>query len=88
MSYADAIGASQADFYQSRQVYLDIITQPGVVYQPMTVDIVTPETINGSGIPSATVCRVKILSVGKYVSCVQPGILNYDANGFITYQAM
>ncbi len=38
-------------------------------------------------IPAATVCRIKVLSVGKFASCVQPGVINYDPNGFITYTA-
>jgi hypothetical protein len=51
----------------------------------MTVEIIMPETVSGNSIPAATVCKVKVLSVGKHASCVQPGVINYDSNGYVTY---
>ena len=48
MDYYDTYGNSSVDFYQTRQIYLDIVTQPGAIYQPITVEVAVPETVNGS----------------------------------------
>ena len=43
-----------------KAVFFDIYTQPGVLYSPMNVEVVMPETIIGNNIPAATICSVKL----------------------------
>jgi hypothetical protein len=48
MNYYDNYGNSSMDYYQTRQIYLDIFTQPGAIYEPIKVEVAVPEIVNGS----------------------------------------
>ena len=67
-----------------KAVFFDIYTQPGVLYSPMNVEVVMPETIIGNNIPAATICSVKLIYVGMYATCVQKEYINNMA-GKISY---
>lgn len=75
MSLADQ-GTYTASLGQPRGIFLDIYTLPGSIYQPMTVEVIMPETVLGNSIPAATVCSVKMYYTGIYSVCAQPAYSN------------
>ena len=85
VSVADTYNNSVTSPYYPRAIYFDIYTQPGIVYTPMNVEIVMPETIIGNGIPAGTICSVQLYYVGIYATCVQQQYVNNLANGQISY---
>lgn len=85
INYADTINTNSADAYQTRLIYFDIYTQPTGIYQPLTVEIVAPESATGSGIPAATICKAQVYYVGKNALCTQSAIINADYSGSVSY---
>lgn len=80
MSVAD-MSTSTAQLGEPRAIFLDIYTKPGSIYQPMTVEVIMPETVLGNSIPAATVCRVEMYYTGVYSVCAQPTYTNtYDVS--------
>ncbi len=76
LNLADLGSADFSGGYQPRAVFFDIYTTPGAIYQAMTAQIVMPETVLGSSIPSASVCMARIYSVGVNAQCVQQVYVN------------
>ncbi|CAF3632430.1 unnamed protein product [Rotaria sordida] len=71
----------------TRLFYYDIFTKPTGIYTPMILRIKTNETSFGSGIPAASICRVKILYVGSNLPCLMQTLYNQDNSPFITYSS-
>jgi hypothetical protein len=66
-------------------VFLDIFTQPGVIYYPMSIEINVPETFLGSNSPSAKICSIQVVYTGIYSSCIQQNYINDIQNKLIVY---
>ena len=71
----------------TRLFYYDVYTKPDNVYTSMVIRITTNETYLGSGIPAASICLVKVLSVGDNIPCLYDTLYNQDQSLFITYSS-
>jgi hypothetical protein len=68
-------------------MFVDINSTWLGIYDPMNVQIIMPETSLGNNVPAATICRVEVAYVGQDVACLQKGIINNQALGFINYES-
>ena len=75
MSIADT-ESDTARIRAPRALYLDMYTSPGTIYESVNLLITVPETFIGSGIPTSTICTVKIVYVGAFSSCIQQTFIN------------